>query len=140
MALYRGQRIPDQNFVTKLKKVDVNLYPVFDDLSLRWDILYKNPNSREVFNVYRVCIRDDKGKDVGFLPLDDRVINKLMRMDMNRRNIGAKQIVEKVRQAEDIKEALLEHNTNETIDYIFKHEHRTLEKARDALRGVYRRF
>lgn len=140
MAMYRGERIPPMDFLQKLKKVDVNLYPVFDSLSLRWDIIYKNPYKNETHNVLRVCVRDNDYRDAGYLPLDDRVIMKLLRMDLKRRNISPTKYSEAVKANDDHHEKRLNQKTNDDIDYAFKHERRTLDKARDALRGVYRRF
>lgn len=140
MSLYRGNRIPSMEFLQKIKKVDVNLYPCFDDLSLRWDILYKNPYSKTVENVLRVCVRDNDYRDVGYLPLDDRVIVKLLKMDLARRNIAPKTYTDTVKAAEKAHERNLEKKTSDDIDYVFKHERHTIDRARDALRGVYRRF
>lgn len=139
MAIYRNERIPPYDFVKKLKWVDPKLHVVFDSASMRWDILYKAVDE-QIHLIHRVCERDDEGRDVGYMPLDDRTISKLYRMDLKRRNITAQQYKQFVNDAEKERElqAMVKHEQD--LDYIYKHEHRTLERMRDALRGVERRF
>lgn len=142
MAIYRNERIPDFSFLLKLKQVDENLFPVFDSVSMCWDILYKNPEypSLEPQQVYRVCKRDSEGVNVGYEPLDDRVIWKLRRMDLKTAGISPEEYRKRVNAAETAEETRQEIKLEEEMDYIFKHEKRTIGRAFDALRGVYRRF
>lgn len=139
MASYRNERIPPFEFLIPLRRVDENLSVVFDSLSMRWDILFRDVEGT-FHNVLRVCERDSKGNDVGYMPLDDRTIKKLLRMDLKRRNMSPEQYKNAVRKAEDVDDSRREQNHEKDMDYVFQHEHRTLERARDALRGVYRRY
>lgn len=138
MALYRNERIPPYEFVNRLKQVDKDLYVVFDSISMRWDILYKTQKDGSVHVVHKVCERDDEGRDVGYMPLDERTIRKLLRMDLKRRNISPKVYKQKVNDAEEIRELKKQTEYDEHMDYVYRHEHRVLERSRDALRGVYR--
>ena len=142
LALYRNERIPPYEFVLALKRVDPNLYVVFDSFSMRWDIYYKNPNFKDAKPemVHRVCIRDHVGRDVGYEGLDDRVIQKLYRMDMQRRNLSGKQYVQKLNEIEDADDERKQKEWEEHNDNVFRDERRNINRARDALRGVYRSF
>lgn len=142
LALYRNERIPPFEFVTALKRVDENLYVVFDSFSMRWDIYYKNPSFQDAAPemILRVCVRDDNGRDAGYQGLDDRIIQKLYRMDMQRRNISGKQYVNKLNASEDIAEKKKQRDWEVLNDEIFIDEKRNINRARDALRGVYRSF
>lgn len=138
MAIYRNERVPPWEFVNKLKRIDENLFVVFDSISMRWDILYKNPEVNQHFHVYRVCQRDADGVDIAYEALDERVIWKLRKMDMKRRNIAAKEYVKRVQQADAEREVKDEQENDAVHDYIIKHENHTIGRMFDALRGVYR--
>lgn len=137
MAQYRNERIPEYGFVQKLKQVEPNLFVVFDSLSMRWDILYRNPNyGNVIMHVLRVCKKDHEGRDVGYEGLDDRVINKLLRMDMARRGITPKEYMKRVNHCDDLNDQIREKNDKDVTDYIFKHEKKTLERMYEAARSV----
>lgn len=137
VAVYRNERIPPWEFVQDLKRVDEQLYVIFDSTTLRWHVWFKD---REGGNhlILKVCERDHEGRDIGPMPLDNRVINKLLRMDMQRRNLNAKAYLQRVRKAEDEARRVDEQKAEDECDYIFKHEKRTVNRMRDALRGVHR--
>lgn len=139
VAVYRNERMPPWEFLEDLKRIDENLYVIYDSTSLRWHIWFKDREGGTHL-IYKVCERDHEGRDIGAMPLDNRVINKILRMDMARRNLNAQAYLKKVRQAEDDAEQAAEKKADEDADYIFKHEKCTINRARDALRGVYRTF
>jgi len=139
LAFYKETVIPSYEFVDKLKKIDKELYVVFDGLSQRWHIYFKDVKG-QTHCVYKVCERDYESRDIGYRQLDDRTIDKLRRMDLKTRNISPKEYLTKVRDAEDEEERKKALELENTIDYAFKHEKRTLSRARDALRGVYRTY
>ena len=129
--IYRNERVPDFAFLQKLKRVDEDLYVVFDSLSMRWDIIYRpktGEGAGQIFHVYRVCKRSDDGRDVGYLPLDDRVITELMRNDLRRRNMDAEEYRKKVCQAEDERYAKMVKEAADYDDYFQRVELRPFEK------------
>ena len=136
---YRNEKVPEYSFVNKLKLVDENLYVVFDSISMRWHIFYKDVNSHNHL-ILRVEELDHEGRDIGYRPLDDRTINKLLRMDLSRRNMSANQYKNAVRNAEDETERKDINKYNTETDYAFKHDKRIIDRAYDALRGVDRKF
>lgn len=136
MALYRNERIPPYEFVSKLKCVDTNLFVVFDSASMRWDILFKNTANGAAFHVYRVCKRDENHHDIGYEPLDDRVIEKLLRMDLARRNISPQEYKRRVNEATEAGQKAREEADKAVSDYIFKHEKKTLERAYEASKDI----
>jgi len=138
MALYRNERIPDYEFTADLKRVDENLYVVFDSLSMRWDIFFKAKDNR-VYLVYRVCEKSANGRDAGYMPLDKRTIDKLLRMDLSRKNMSPIEYAQLVNKADQDREEKLIAKHESDTDYIYREEHVTLERMRDALRGVFRR-
>lgn len=137
MSFYRNERIPCYSFLQKLKKVDVNLYVVFDSLSMRWDIYYKNPYDDSIHLVLRVCERDSEGRDVGYMELTDHIINKLLKMDMKRRNIAPVDYVNKVHEAEESKMRKAQDKYDNDEDYVYKQEKKTIDRAYEALRSIF---
>ena len=136
---YRNEKIPEFDFVNKLKLIDENLYVVFDSISMRWHVYFKDKEGGNHL-VYIVCDKDHEGRDIKYRPLDDRTINKLLKMDLARRNISATQYKNNVRRAEDERADRIKTQYNNELDYVFKHEKHSLNRAFDALKGVERKY
>jgi hypothetical protein len=131
IGIYRNERIPPYHMVQRIKQVCEDLYVVWDSVSSRWHVWYKDANGQP-YLVYRVAEKDEFGRDAGYRPLDDRTIKDLLRYDMGRRNISNDEYLNRVRDAEDERDEKDKKRIEEYNEHVYKQEASTLKLAYDA--------